>query len=51
MPMKGDTIVLTHGETLDENGNFTQENFQTENVIKKGGTKRLCIHVQRRKSL
>src|SRR5699024_5263430 len=24
----GDQIVLTHGETLDEHGNFTVENFQ-----------------------
>jgi alpha-L-rhamnosidase len=25
---EGDKIVLTHGETLDENGNFTIQNFQ-----------------------
>lgn len=35
---EGDTIVLTHGETLDENGNFTQENFQDRNRHKEGGT-------------
>lgn len=34
----GDTIVLTHGETLDENGNFTQENFQDRKRHKEGGT-------------
>lgn len=34
----GDTIVLTHGETLDEKGNFTQENFQDRKRHKEGGT-------------
>lgn len=34
----GDKIVLTHGETLDENGNFTQENFQDRKRHKEGGT-------------
>lgn len=34
----GETIVLTHGETLDENGNFTQENFQDRKRHKEGGT-------------
>ena len=36
---EGDKIVLTHGETLDENGNFTQENFQDRKRHKEGGTK------------
>ena len=34
----GDRIILTHGETLDENGNFTQENFQDRKRHKEGGT-------------
>ncbi|MFV0465569.1 MAG: family 78 glycoside hydrolase catalytic domain [Lachnospiraceae bacterium] len=34
----GDTIILTHGETLDENGNFTTENFQDRERHKEGGT-------------
>ncbi|SCP96972.1 family 78 glycoside hydrolase catalytic domain [Anaerobium acetethylicum] len=36
---EGDTIVLTHGESLDENGNFTAENFQDRSRHKEGGTK------------
>ncbi|MCD8131181.1 MAG: glycoside hydrolase family 78 protein [Lachnospiraceae bacterium] len=35
----GDVLVLTHGETLDENGEFTQENFQDRKRHKEGGTK------------
>lgn len=35
----GDTIILTHGETLDENGDFTTENFQDRKRHKEGGTK------------
>lgn len=34
----GDKIVLTHGESLDENGNFTAENFQDRKRHKEGGT-------------
>lgn len=33
----GDRITLYHGETLDENGNFTQENFQDRKRHKEGG--------------
>ncbi len=33
----GDTLVLRHGETLDEHGNFTQENFQPGERHKEGG--------------
>ena len=28
----GDRLILTHGETLDENGNFTTKNFQNPQV-------------------
>ncbi len=35
----GQTIVFSAGETLDENGNFTQENFQDRKRHKEGGTK------------
>ena len=41
---EGDTIVLTHGETLDENGNFTQENFQDRKRHKEGGTKQQVVY-------
>lgn len=34
----GDRIIMTHGETLDENGNFTAENFQDRKRHKGGGT-------------
>lgn len=34
---EGDKIVLTHGETLDKNGNFTAENFQDRKRHKEGG--------------
>lgn len=37
----GQKIVLTTGETLDENGNFTQENFQDRKRHKEGGTKQM----------
>lgn len=33
----GQKIVLTHGETLDENGEFTIENFQPGDRHKEGG--------------
>ena len=35
----GQKLVLMTGETLDENGNFTQENFQDRKRHKEGGTK------------
>ncbi len=41
----GDRIVLTHGETLDENGNFTQENFQDRKRHKEGGTRQQVIYI------
>lgn len=34
----GQKLILSHGETLDENGNFTQENFQDRKRHKEGGT-------------
>ena len=34
----GQKVLLTCGESLDENGNFTQENFQDRNRHKEGGT-------------
>ena len=33
----GETITLRHGETLDENGNFTQKNFDQGDRTKNGG--------------
>ena len=41
---EGDTLTLTHGETLDENGNFTQENFQDRKRHKEGGTRQQVIY-------
>ena len=38
---EGQKIRLLCGETLDENGNFTQENFQDRNRHKEGGTAQL----------
>ena len=40
----GDKIVLTHGESLDENGNFTAENFQDRKRHKEGGTRQQVIY-------
>ncbi len=37
----GQKITITTGETLDENGNFTQENFQDRKRHKEGGTKQM----------
>lgn len=37
----GQKLRLLCGETLDENGNFTQENFQDRNRHKEGGTAQL----------
>ncbi len=41
---EGDTLTLTHGETLDENGNFTQKNFQDRQRHKEGGTRQQVIY-------
>ena len=41
----GEKLILTHGETLDENGNFTQENFQDRKRHKEGGTKQEVTYV------
>ena len=43
----GEQIVLTHGETLDENGNFTQENFQDRKRHKEGGTRQQVVYTCR----
>ncbi len=43
----GQKIVLTHGETLDENGNFTQENFQDRKRHKEGGTRQQVVYTCR----
>lgn len=43
----GQKIVLTHGETLDENGNFTQENFQDRKRHKEGGTRQQVVYICR----
>lgn len=39
----GDQLVLTHGEALDENGNFTAENFQDRKRHKEGGTRQQVV--------
>lgn len=41
----GERFALTHGETLDENGNFTQENFQDRKRHKEGGTKQRIEYI------
>lgn len=41
----GETIVLTHGESLDENGNFTTENFQDRKRHKEGGTYQMISYI------
>ncbi|MCQ2982470.1 MAG: glycoside hydrolase family 78 protein [Treponemataceae bacterium] len=38
---EGQIITLMAGETLDENGNFTQENFQDRKRHKEGGTRQM----------
>ncbi|MCR1841923.1 family 78 glycoside hydrolase catalytic domain [Murimonas intestini] len=43
----GDKIVLIHGETLDENGNFTTENFQDRKRHKEGGTEQKVTYICR----
>lgn len=42
---EGERIVLTHGETLDENGNFTAENFQDRKRHKEGGTRQKVTYI------
>lgn len=42
---KGDKIILTHGESLDENGNFTQENFQDRDRHKEGGIRQQVVYI------
>lgn len=42
---EGDRLILTHGETLDENGNFTQENFQDRKRHKEGGTNQRVTYI------
>lgn len=41
----GDRIILTHGEALDENGNFTAENFQDRKRHKEGGTEQRVVYI------
>ncbi len=41
----GDRIVLTHGEALDENGNFTAENFQDRQRHKEGGIRQQVVYI------
>lgn len=41
----GDEIILYQGETLDENGNFTQENFQDRKRHKEGGTQQKITYI------
>lgn len=43
----GDKIILTHGESLDENGNFTAENFQDRKRHKEGGTEQRVVYTCR----
>lgn len=42
---EGQRIVLTHGEALDENGNFTAENFQDRKRHKGGGTEQRVEYI------
>ena len=42
---EGQKIVMTHGESLDENGNFTAENFQDRKRHKEGGTKQSITYI------
>lgn len=41
----GDKIVMHHGESLDENGNFTAENFQDRERHKEGGTEQRLEYI------
>ena len=40
----GQTITLWHGETLDENGNFTQKNFDPGDRNKNGGIPQKLVY-------
>ena len=40
---EGDQIIMHHGESLDENGNFTAENFQDRERHKEGGTEQRLV--------
>lgn len=44
---EGDRIILTHGEALDENGNFIAENFQDRKRHKEGGTEQRVVYTCR----
>ena len=41
----GQKIILTHGESLDEKGNFTAENFQDRKRHKEGGTNQKVTYI------
>ncbi|MBE6110956.1 MAG: alpha-L-rhamnosidase, partial [Erysipelotrichaceae bacterium] len=41
---EGQTITLWHGETLDENGNFTQENFNPGDRNQNGGIEQKIVY-------
>ena len=41
---EGDVLMLLCGETLDENGNFTQENFQDRPRHQEGGIRQQVIY-------
>ena len=43
----GVRFVLTHGETLDEEGNFTTENFQDRKRHKEGGIRQQVVYICR----
>ena len=40
----GQKIILTHGETLDEHGNFTNANFQDDTRHQEGGIRQQIIY-------
>ena len=42
---EGDIIFIEHGETLDENGNFTMENFQSRSRHIEGGIKQRVEYI------
>ena len=44
---EGQTITLIQGETLDENGNFTTENFQDRKRHAEGGVKQRVTYICR----
>lgn len=45
MAHSGDIFYISAGETLDENGNFTQENFQTGERNKEGRFKQRLVYI------